>query len=171
MSIIIAAGNGSPGSSSYMLDSPRGIFVNINFDLYVADCNNNRIQLFRTGQSNGTTKVENGMISLNCPTGVVLDADNYLFIVDSNNHRIIGSGPNGFRCVAGCSGSNGSSANHLFYPQSMAFDSYGNIFVTDRNNNRIQKFNYETVSCGEFLYINKTISTAITQPTTQIPTG
>jgi NHL repeat len=138
----IVAGVGCSGSTSNMLSSPYGIFVDINFDLYVADCGNNRIQLFPSDQLNGITVVGNGAtetITLSCPTGVVLDADNYLFIVDSNNHRIVGSGPNGFRCLVGCYGS-GLRSNTLLNPQSMAFDSYGNIFVTDSNNHRIQKF-------------------------------
>ncbi len=139
----IVAGTGCFGSTSNTLNTPRGIFVNTNFDLYVADCNNSRIQLFQSGQVNGITVAGTGSlnitITLSCPTGIVLDADNYLFIVDSGNHRIIGSGPNGFRCLVGCYGS-GSASNQLYYPQSMAFDSFGNIFVTDSSNSRIQKF-------------------------------
>jgi hypothetical protein len=147
----IAAGNGSAGSASNMLNQTKGVFVNINFDLYVADCGNNRIQLFQSGQLNGTTV--SGNTSLNCPTGVVLDADDYLFIVDSGNHRIVTIASNGFRCLVGCSGSNGSSSTQLFYPQSMAFDSYGNIYVTDRNNNRIQKFILQYNNCSKLFYV------------------
>ncbi len=152
----IVAGNGSPGSDSNMLNSPRGIFVDINLDLYVADCNNSRIQLFQLGQSNATTVAGNGSssttITLYYPTGIILDADKYLFIVDSGNNRIVGSGPTGFRCLVGCSGSPGSASNRLDSPQSMAFDSYGNIFVTDTLNNRIQKFTLFTNSCGKYEY-------------------
>jgi hypothetical protein len=139
----VVAGTGCPGSASDMLYFPRGIFVDTNLDLYVADCFNDRIQLFHLGQFIGLTVAGNGTLgafTLSCPTGVVLDADKYLFIVDSINHRIIGSGPNEFRCIVGCSGSTGSASNQLNYPQSMAFDSYGNIYVTDQNNHRIQKF-------------------------------
>jgi hypothetical protein len=141
--LTIVAGTGCPGSDWNMLDYPIGIFVDTNFDLYVADCGNNRIQLFQYGQFDVRTSAGNGSffptITLNCPTGIVLDADNYLFIVDQGNNRIVRSGPNGFRCLVGCSGP-GSGSNALQYPISMAFDSYGNIFVTDPNNNRIQKF-------------------------------
>ncbi len=154
----IAAGSNSPGATPDKLNSPRGIFVSINFDLYVADCNNDRVQLFQLGQLNAITVAGNQVsqtITLSCPTGVVLDADNYLFIVDSGNHRIIGSGPTGFRCLVGCFGS-GSAPNQLYYPQSMAFDSYGNIFVTDRNNSRIQKFVVATNSCSEYGSTKKT---------------
>jgi hypothetical protein len=152
----IVAGTGCYGSASTMLRSPNGIFVDINFKLYVADSNNNRIQLFRSGQLNATTLAGNGApgtITLSYPTSVVLDVDGYLFIVDRNNHRIIGSGPTGFRCVIGCSGARGSASNQLYFPQTMAFDSYGNIFVTDTDNSRIQKFILATNSCGMYHYI------------------
>ena len=102
----LIAGTGCPGSASDMLYSPRGIFVDINFDLYVADCGNNRVQRFHYSQSHaltiaGNTTTESETLVLKCPTGVILDADKALFIVDSGNHRIIGSGPNGLRCLVG----------------------------------------------------------------------
>ena len=150
--LTIAAGTGCQSSNQYELNHPRGIFVDTNFDLYVADCGNNRLQYFRSGELNGTTKTINGAIhpiTLSCPTGVTLDAEKYLFIVDSGNHRIIGSGSTGFRCVAGCFGP-GSAPNQLNNPQSMAFDSYGNIFIVDLNNNRIQKFVSIPNMCGEY---------------------
>ena len=40
----IVAGTGCEGSTSNMLSGPRGIFVDTNFDLYVADTWNHRIQ-------------------------------------------------------------------------------------------------------------------------------
>jgi hypothetical protein len=150
----IIAGRNGPGSGLDNLNFPVGIFVDINFDLYVADCRNNRVQLFQLGQIFATTVAGNGAtntITLSCPTGVVLDADKHLFIVDSGNHRIIGSGPTGFWCIIGCFGS-GSAPNQLYNPQSMSFDSYGNIFVTDLKNKRIQKFVLATNSCSKCNY-------------------
>jgi hypothetical protein len=153
--ITIVAGTGSYGSLSNMLNGPRGIFVDINFDLYVADFNNDRIQLFKLGELNATTLVGTGAssdITLNQPSGIVLDADKYLFIVDRSNRRIVGQGPNGFRCLVGCSGS-GSASNELDGPITLSFDSYGNMFVTDSRNNRIQKFDLSMNSCSKCLKI------------------
>jgi hypothetical protein len=152
----IAAGTGCFGSASNMFYNPQGIYVDINFNLYVADCYNSRIQRFQSGQLNAITVAgagAPGTITLACPTSVVLDADGYLFIVDHGNSRIIGSGPAGFRCVAGCSGASGSASNQLSNPQTMAFDSYGNIFVTDVYNNRIQKFVLNNNVCGKYNHI------------------
>jgi hypothetical protein len=142
---IVAAGVGTACSepASNTLNGPRGIFVDTYLNLYVADCGNNRVQLFASGQVTATTIViseTTGTISLSCPSDVALDGNGYIFIVDSNNHRILGSGPNGFRCIAGCSSSCSSSSSQLCNPSTFSFDTYGNIFVTDTNNNRIQKF-------------------------------
>jgi glucose/arabinose dehydrogenase len=74
-----------------MLNSPYGIFVDVNFDLYIADNKNNRIQLFKSGHLNGTTVAGDNTISSELwePSDIVLDADGYLFIADSGNNRII----------------------------------------------------------------------------------
>jgi hypothetical protein len=149
---VLAAGTGIAGSASNQLDDPFGLFVDFNFNLYVADCGNNRIQFFLSGQSIAATVAgsgASGTITLNCPVDIVLDADGYLFIVDSNNNRIVGSGPNGFRCLVGCSGVAGSSISQLNTPYSFSFDTYGNMFVSDQNNRRIQKFSLATNSCGK----------------------
>jgi hypothetical protein len=146
-----AAGTGCPGSTANMLDQPFGIYVDVNFDLYVADTANNRIQLFGHGELSGVTVAgkTTDPFTLNKPTSVILDGDNYLFIVDSDNHRIIRSGPNGFQCLIGCSTSSCSLPNQLCNPLTAIFDSYGNIFITNQYKNGIQKFILSTNSCGK----------------------
>lgn len=150
----VVAGTGFAGSAPNMLNGQQGIYVDNYFNLYIADCGNNRIQLYQSGQVNGMTVAGSdaaGTISLSCPTGIVLDLDGYLFIVDSNNHRIVGSSWYGFRCLIGCSGG-GSTSTQLSFPQSIAFDSYGNIYVTDRNNSRIQNFYLQKTDCCKFFF-------------------
>ncbi|CAF1337787.1 unnamed protein product [Adineta steineri] len=146
----VAAGTGNRGSGSNQLSSPSGIFVDVNLDLYVADCGNDRVQLFQSGKPNGITVAGiltyHRTISLDCPNGIVLNAQKYLFIVDRNNHRIIGSGLNGFRCLVGCYGT-GSQSSQLAFPSSLSFDRAGNMLVTDTSNQRIQKFQYIEESC------------------------
>jgi sugar lactone lactonase YvrE len=143
MTSVIVAGTGIEGPTSNELSGPVGIFVDVNLDLYVADCANDRIQLFQPEESNGITVAGSTSlyptISLNCPSGIVLDAEKYLFIVDQDSQRIVGSSPNGFRCLVGCYGE-GSQSNQLNYPFSFSFDSSGNMFVSDQYNHRIQRF-------------------------------
>ncbi|CAF1544441.1 unnamed protein product, partial [Adineta steineri] len=149
----VTAGTGIEGSASNQLASPSGIFIDVNLDLYVADCENHRVQLFHSGESNGITVAGYASlyptITLNCPTGIVLDAEKYLFIVDRNYHRIVGSSLDGFRCFVGCYGV-GSRSNQLRNPFSLSFDRSGNMFVTDSFNNRIQKFFLMKDSFGKF---------------------
>ena len=140
--LIVVAGTGYAGPASDMLNNPFGVFVDLRFDLYVADRSNDRIQRFSLGQTTATTVAgsgSSGTISLSYPRSVVLDGDGYMFIVDTNNDRIVRSGPGGFYCVAGCV-SSGSGSNQLSLPLHMSFDSYGNIWVIDFNNNRVQQF-------------------------------
>jgi hypothetical protein len=148
----IVAGTGCIGASSNMLYNPSGIFVDNNLNLYVADSGNNRVQMFASGQLSGTTVAGNGYsnpITLYWPSEVMLDGDGYLYIVDSNNNRVVGSGPSGFRCLVGCSGTSGSRSDQFNRPFSMRFDSYGNMFVTDALNYRVQKFLLATGACGK----------------------
>ena len=85
--LTIVAGTSSERSTDEMLKGPFRIFVTFDLDLYVADYYNDRVQLFRSGQRNGSL----ASIDLNGPTWVFVDGDGYLFIV--------GSGPKGFRCL------------------------------------------------------------------------
>ena len=150
------AGHGASGSSPDMLNNPYGIFVNEALNLYVADSGNNRIQMFPHGCLNATTVAGDGAsnsVALNQPRAVVLDAAGVLFIVDTMNHRIVASGPNGFRCVVGCAGVNGSAANQLNIPVSLSFDRDGNLLVVDQGNARIQNFSLASNSCREFPFL------------------
>ena len=107
--LTLIAGQSCDGSTSDRLYEPRGIFVDFNYNLYVADFRNNRVQKFSPGQRNATTVAgwEAPLtIDLSLPTDVALDADGYLFIVNYYGNQIIGSGPNGFRCIISCSNYN-----------------------------------------------------------------
>lgn len=149
----IVAGNGTAGNTSYILNEPHGIFVDASLSLYVTDCWNDRVQLFLQGDLNGitiSTNGSNGPFTLRCPMAVIMDMYNYLYISDWGNNRILGSGPSGFQCIAGCTNTNGSAADQLYGPRGIAFDSYGNLFVVDTNNNRLQKFFLALNSCSKF---------------------
>ena len=150
--VIVVAGNNLKGSSPDELDSPYGIFVDSNFDLYVTDNAKNRIRLFRSGKTNGTTVAGEGIpsgLTLEQPADVVLDMDGQLFIVDRGNHRVIRVKSSDYQCIAACAGVSGSSSSQLYLPETIYFDSYGNFYVGDIPNTRIQKFTLVTKSCSK----------------------
>ncbi len=138
------------------LNGPYGIFVDINFSLYVADYNGNRIQLFERGQIDGTTIVNNDVAfegkNLYRPTNIVLDIDNNLYIVDSHNHRVVFFAVDSSqrRCLVGCSKKSGSQLNQLSYPIGISFDRSGSLLISDANNNRVLKFLLGTGLYGRF---------------------
>lgn len=151
-SSIRIAGTGFSGSSAEMLNNPSGVFVDMNYDLYVGDCGNDRVQKFPFGQATAITVAGNGApntATFDCPNAVILDARGYLFFTSNNNDRIYGQGPFGFRCLFGCSSVDGSGENQLNSPHQISFDSYGNLFVADELNNRIQKFLLVSNSCSK----------------------
>ncbi|CAF0927344.1 unnamed protein product [Adineta ricciae] len=147
----IVAGTGGVGRGETQLTSPRGIFVDTNLDLYVADWYNHRIQLFQFNEVKGKTVAGEFSyeitILLRLPTSVALDCEKYLFIAEAGFDRIIGSGPNGFRCLLGCNREE-KKVSQLKWPLSFHFDMNGNLFVNDAINTRIQKFHLNKDSCG-----------------------
>ena len=148
------AGNGTAGSHRHMLNGPVGIFVDTHFNLYVADSQNNRVQLFRPGSINGTAVMGKGASvnsTLKFPRGVVLDFDGNLYVTDSQNHRVVTIRDQRFLCIVGCTGAGGSAANQLKEPATTMFDTFGNLFVIDKNNARMQKFLLVSNSCGEYI--------------------
>ena len=150
--LVVVAGVGYPEATEVALREPHGIFVTIDFHLYVADTGNHRVQLYIPESPIGVTVAGTSeTIKLSYPTGVTLDGDNHLYIVDSENHRIVASSAIGFRCVIGCSGITSFESGHLEYPINMAFDTDGHIYVTsDSLHGRIQKFTTSTPICSKY---------------------
>ena len=75
------------------------------------------------------------------PISIKIDSSNTMYIADSDNNRIqkLLYGNTSATTVAGNSGGTvGSNASLLSYPNDMAVDSSGNVYVVDTNNNRIQ---------------------------------
>ena len=141
------------GSTASQLSSPRGVFVDTNFAIYVADYGNNRIQKFLPTRSEAITVAGTaapGTITLTNPTDIMLDANGYMFIVDSGKDRIIAQGPYGFRCIFGCGGTPGSGTSQLNDPRSFSFDSYVNIYVANANDPSVKKIVLASNSCSMF---------------------
>ena len=140
--VIIRAGIGSGGLGANELNHPWGIFVDLNFDLYVADGLNHRIQRFMANEFNGTTVAGKGIpkgLHIAMPTDVILDGNNHLYIADNNNHRVVRVSSSDFQCLIGCSGVSGSAADQLWKSFSVRLDTYGSLHISDEYNGRVQK--------------------------------
>ena len=146
-----SVGSGTCGSASTQLCSPTGLAVGYNFDLYVADTNNDRVQRFSDRSLKGETIVGAGgrmNTTLLRPTALIPDRDGTLFILDSGHRRVVHYFWSGWRCVIGCSATgNEPLSGELSSPTHLAFDQQGNLFVLDQGSRRVEKYQLEGNAC------------------------
>ena len=91
----VAGGNGA-GYDANQLDTPYGMCVSKKTgNIYIADANNHRIQLWSPGATSGVTVVGVTKVSganatlLNSPSNVALSLDEtFLYVSDMNNNRV-----------------------------------------------------------------------------------
>jgi DNA-binding beta-propeller fold protein YncE len=92
------------------------------------------------GSTNGTKGTSSTL--LNSPFGVTLDPMGNVYVADTSNNRIqlfLARQLTGIT-VAGLTGVRGNDSNLLYAPYSVVLDSQLNLYVADRNNNRVQKY-------------------------------
>ena len=149
-------GDGGPAVRS-QLREPRGVAVDGAGNLYIADSQNNRI---RKVDSTGTITTVAGTgafgfsgdggpaseAQLYSPHSVTVDGAGNLYIADSGNHRIRKVDSRGtITTVAGTgfgfsSGDGGPAVEaRLSYPEGVALDGAGNLYIADSGNSRIRK--------------------------------
>ncbi|CAF1116879.1 unnamed protein product [Rotaria sordida] len=144
---VVAGGRGL-GSTYDKLGHCGGIFVDEHYNVYVSDNSNHRVTLWYSGNTTagGLVAGGNGVGSsadkLNSPWGIYVNANGSIYIVDRGNHRVqlwIVGGNAGIT-VAGSTGSAGSWSYQLSNPTTVALDQYGDIYVLDQGNSRVQKW-------------------------------
>jgi DNA-binding beta-propeller fold protein YncE len=67
----------------------------------------------------------------------------YMYVAEAGTNRVSKWTTNytaGGVCIMGCTGTTGNAPYQLNGPRDLKFDKYGNVYVTDQSNQRIQKF-------------------------------
>ncbi|KAL5497052.1 hypothetical protein EMCRGX_G013448 [Ephydatia muelleri] len=130
---------GSSGSGDGQFRCPRGLFIKGDV-MYVADCDNHRIQKLTTGgqflQKFG--QFGSGQGQFNQPYSVIVDQRDRLIVADCKNHRVE------LLDEAGTWLSTIKDNDHLFkYSYGLALDPQGNIHVAAVCSNCIKVFTPE----------------------------
>ena len=151
------AGSGVAGfadgtGSAAQFNSPYGVVVDSAGTVYAADTYNQRIRKITSagavttlaGGTAGSADGTGSAAQFNSPYGVAVDSSGTVYVGDLGNQRIrkitsagvvttlAGSG------VAGFADGTGSAAK-FYWPEGVAVDSSGTVYVGDTYNNRIRK--------------------------------
>jgi DNA-binding beta-propeller fold protein YncE len=131
---------GQGGSGEGEVKDPRGLAVDSNQLVYVANTGNDRIEVFK---KDGSFVKQIGIGQLQRPENVTVK-DDCVCVADTSNHRI---------CIfqkgrlAQTVGTRGSGPGQFMNPSAVAFSPDGDMFVTDHKNCRVQVFS----SKGQYL--------------------
>lgn len=150
-------GDGGPALDA-RLHRPLGLAVDSKGNIYFTDTGNHRVRCLRLDASI-TTVAGSGeagfrgdgalatQAHLNSPTYLAVDAFDNVYVSDTGNQRVrvfvpggaiqtfAGTGRNEFSSDGGL-----PSQTSLSFPQGLAFDREGNLYVAERGQNRVRRF-------------------------------
>ena len=163
-----AVNNGNASPSAKSLDTPTGVALDAQGNLYVADAFNNRVLEYDAPLTSGmaashvvgqggsftSAMVNNGGLSdssLNGPFSVATDARGDLFVADYLNHRVLEyddpiGDPRANQVygqpddTSNTANNGGLSAASLDGPIGVTLDGQGNLYVADHYNNRVLEY-------------------------------
>ena len=154
----ILAGNGIQGNingtgTGASFYQPTGLAVDANGNVYVADFRNNMVReispagVVTTLAGSGLQGSVNGIgnaASFYQPTGVAVDASGNVYVAENGNDLIREVSQNGTVTTFAGTGASGSlnatrTASSFNFPQGVAIDVNGNIYVADYGNNLIRE--------------------------------
>jgi len=148
---------GESGSLEGQFNFPKGVAVDSQGNVYMADSQNHRIQKFDSeGEfiiAWGSPGEEPGQFSE--PWGIAVGGDDNVYVADTWNHRLQKFTADGefitYWGVFQDTGGELLDPQGMFYgPRDIAIDAEGNLYVTDTGNKRVQKFDSEGNPLGQW---------------------
>jgi sugar lactone lactonase YvrE len=154
-------GNADGTNTGALFNTPCGIAVDNNTNVYVADKLNHVIRMLALSGTNwvsstiaglagnpGSANGTNGNARFTAPCGVAVDGAGNVYVADTGNSTIRKLTPSGTNWVvstisglAGSPGTNNGSGSvaRFHYPMGLAVDSDGSVYVADQANYNIRK--------------------------------
>jgi DNA-binding beta-propeller fold protein YncE len=133
---------GTPGQ----LNFPNGIAVGASGNVDVADSNNGRLVIFSpAGKMIATISPGVGEGDLGMPRGVAVDDSGKLLVVDTADHMVRTYSTDKVKATPtyiGSFGTEGQLNGAFEYPNGVATDKRAHVYITDRENNRVQVWGY-----------------------------
>jgi DNA-binding beta-propeller fold protein YncE len=140
---------GQPGNGPGQFNYPRGVAVDADGNIYVADSRNHRVQKIN-GKTGKFMKAFGGFASvvgdpkkiisestgkMNEPNGITVGQDNLVYVMDTWNQRIQVFTTDGkFKRAV-------TSDDGFYGPREILVDASGSMYVADTGKHRIVKFN------------------------------
>ena len=145
--------------SSALFSYPRGIIIDKNGIIYVADTDNNKIRkitpdgnvtTFAGSGSYGSTDGIGTAASFIYPQEIAMDTDGNIYVADEGNNKIRKITPDGNVTTFAGNGDAGYIDGNLSdasfnAPTGITIDSIGNIYVADKHNNVIRKISVDGI--------------------------
>ena len=133
---------GTPG-----LSFPNGIVVDSHGNIEVSDSNNGRLVVFNVaGKTLAIIASGVGEGDLGMPRGAAVDDSGRLYVVDTSDQNVkvynVGSSESPTPAYVGLFGTEGQLDGTFEFPNGIATDTRAHIYVTDRENNRVQVWGY-----------------------------
>ncbi len=122
------------------LDYPNGLAVDDSGRVWVADSNNERMQLFdvATGEASSPAPSGDSVPPMSLPRDVSIGADGRAFVADPLGHRVFVLNESGQAMAA--FGTMGLRDGELFLPLGVATDDRGRVFIAEKGANRVSVF-------------------------------
>ena len=127
---------GMRGSSPEQFNNPSDVTFDNEGYLYVADRDNHCIKKFTSTEQHISTFSSYGSNpgQISYPSSIIID-NNLLYVSECGNNRISIFDTNG--CFIHSFGKYGSGEGEFNSPRGITVDSLGNLYVSDRDNNRL----------------------------------